>query len=173
MLANSPLAFAGQLNNFGKLMFCIVMTAGRHRGMPSDIDNSVTIPTEKKIDKMNAVITQLPKSRLVCNSLTMLVFKMTFSDSRDDGEDMVIIWQRCVGDDHDSDLSSYQNLYITGEHPLADIFLLKNLHFQIPKTQALKKVKTQQQQHQETVLKFHQMIQVNLEMLMLRLMLVL
>lgn len=42
--ADTPLC--GQFTTFGKVIICLLMIRGRHRGMPSQIDRAVMLPSD-------------------------------------------------------------------------------------------------------------------------------
>lgn len=44
-------SFSGKLNTFSKLVICIVMLGGRHRGLPRSIDRAVSLPTLFNVKK--------------------------------------------------------------------------------------------------------------------------
>lgn len=43
-------SLSAQFTTFGKVIICLLMLRGRHRGMPSKIDRAIMLPNERLID---------------------------------------------------------------------------------------------------------------------------
>jgi Trk-type K+ transport system membrane component len=44
-------SLCGKFNTFGKLVICVMMIRGRHRGLPYQLDRAIMLPDEHLIER--------------------------------------------------------------------------------------------------------------------------